>query len=1172
MSALIIRHVEASDPPQFQVIRPEPFKATTPVAIVSPASTPVKDLPNSNLSAELRWYLEDFLDYPFPPVTDRAEHVQDALRGWGEQAFTALFGAGSGRDFYHDAYREGLENLDLRIASDHPGVLAWPWEALADPQQAGALAHHCRIERQLDRGHDPLELPKDLPRDCINILFVTARPYEGDVRFRSLSRPVVEWIEQRELPARVTILRPPTFERLREHLRERPAYYHIVHFDGHGGYGMAADADGNAAPHRFKGPQGRLIFETEHGQPDAVPAAKLGALLREHRIPVMVLNACRSAMVSDGAGDAFASVAASLLRAGIRSVVAMAYSLYVSGAEEFLPAFYRRVFESGNLAEGMRAGRQAMLAKDGRVCARGRFPLEDWLVPVVYQQDPPDLSFGAGNRAVIEKPELPPEARDSENPYGFVGRDSALLQLERALRRPPAGILIHGLAGVGKTTLARGLMQWLRDTDGLGEGCFWFTFNDIRSSEYVFNQLVAALFGTDVMAADMAQKQAMLVDVFKKHRFILVWDNFESATGVPGTALTAGLPEPDRQRLRGFLGKLRGGASKVIITSRSPEAWLGADRCFALSLGGLQGEERWEYCATILRDLGLDADQKDAGLKNLMDVLGGHPLAMRALLPRLSEVGASVLAEQLKGRIQVEPGSDSLQARLFAALEFVEEALPTALQPLLLPLGLHERFVDANLLEFMAQRADSRFSRADIERLLAMLAVSGLLCPLGRVIHEMHPALTGFLRARPVVGLDDNQREAWRRAFVGVMGRLADHLAPKELHEQRCPFHCHGVNFHTALAEAEALGMDDHFAALTQALGVYARERWDFASAKQRFAVLAEHFKQHSNVEGEAVAYHQLGIIAEERWDFAAAEQWYWKALAIVEKQGDEHRAAITYHQLGMIAKKRRDFAAAEQWYRKSLAIEEKYGNEHGAAITYHALGNLAEDRREFAAAERWYQKALAITEKHGNEHGAAITYHQLGRIAQERQEFTTAEQWYRKALAIWEKQGDEHRAADTYGQLGILAQERREFVMAEHWYRKVLAIVEKQGDEYRAAITYHKLGMIAQERWEFAASAQWYRKSLTIKEKQGDEHGAASTYGELGILAGLQNHFLESGHWLIRCIMAFANQHDSQGAERNAHNFLIFYRQAPLDDQAQLRQIWEEAKLGTFPEDGNPP
>ena len=110
-----------------------------------------------------------------------------------------------------------------------------------------------------------------------------------------------------------------------------------------------------------------MIFETEHGKPDSVPADKLGALLREHRIPVMVLNACQSAMVDARAEDAFASVAASLLRAGIRSVVAMAYSLYVSGAEEFLPAFYRRVFETGNLAEGMRAGRQAMLAQAGRV-------------------------------------------------------------------------------------------------------------------------------------------------------------------------------------------------------------------------------------------------------------------------------------------------------------------------------------------------------------------------------------------------------------------------------------------------------------------------------------------------------------------------------------------------------------------------------------------------------------------------------------------------------------------------------------------------------------------------------------------------------------------------------------------------------------------------------------
>ncbi len=153
---------------------------------------------------------------------------------------------------------------------------------------------------------------------------------------------------------------------------------------------------------------------------------------------------------------------------------------------------------------------------------------------------------------------------------------------------------------------------------------------------------------------------------------------------------------------------------------------------------------------------------------------------------------------------------------------------------------------------------------------------------------------------------------------------------------------------------------------------------------------------------------------------------------------------------------------------------------------------------------------------------------------------------------------------------MGRIAEERRDFAAAERWYQQSLAISEKHGNEHGAASTYHQLGMIAQERRDFAAAERWYQKSLAIEEKHGNEHGAASTYGQLGIIAGLQNHFVESGRWLVRCIVAFANQHDSQGAERNACNFLIFYRQAPPDDQAKLRQMWEEAGLGPFPESGD--
>lgn len=359
---LVIRQIDGSDPPRFEVarVRGAEVKVADAVEVPPPNTLAVEGLPDDSFPRELRWYLERFLDYPFSPDTERADRLLAALNAWGQTAFTSLFASGRGRDYFHDATRDGAEQLRLHISSDDPAVLGWPWEALRDPG-GGLVVLESLVERTLNRLRDPIPLPEGLPKDRVNILLVTARPYAADVSYRSISRTLVELIAKQGLPAEVTVLRPPTFERLREHLAERPAHYHILHFDGHGGYGVPAAGGGLATRHTFDvGPQGSLVFEQEDGSPDPVTAETLSQLLREHRLPAVVLNACQSATIDDHAENAFASVAAALVRAGVRSVVAMAYSLYVSGAQEFMPALYRRLFERGDLAEAARAGRQPM--------------------------------------------------------------------------------------------------------------------------------------------------------------------------------------------------------------------------------------------------------------------------------------------------------------------------------------------------------------------------------------------------------------------------------------------------------------------------------------------------------------------------------------------------------------------------------------------------------------------------------------------------------------------------------------------------------------------------------------------------------------------------------------------------------------------------------------------
>ena len=1099
-SILAIEHIEGSSPAAFKLTRLEDGKSFQPVPIASPYEFPVEERPNSSLMHELRWYLEQFLDYPFPPETDHADHVIDALRAWGTQAFNVLFDR-------RDAGAWLANSGSLQVRADDPHVLSWPWEALYDPLAGAYLAHLRRLERQLNRLPDPQPVGT-LPNDRVNILLVVCRPYEHDVRYRSIARPLIELIQSKQLPAHVDILRPPTFDQLREHLRQRPGYYHVLHFDGHGAYGNG----GPTSPHQFRATQGCLIFEDKNAAPDPKSARDLSALLHEYALPAVVLNACQSATLNEQAEDAFATVATALLQSGMRSVVAMAYSLYVSGAQVFLPEFYRRLFETGSVAEGVRAGRQQMLANKNRVSARGPFPLEDWLLPVIYQQAPLDLDFAREARVESRESRLPQEIKQQRELYGFIGRDGPILEMERALQRNTPCILIQGLGGVGKTTLARGFLRWLDETGGL-HGALWFDFRDIHTAEYVLNRTGETVYGENFGA--QKNKTDLLAHALGQARVLMVWDNFESAA--------QNLTTDERDELGRFLDAIRGARGKVIITSRSREEWLGPTRRFELPLRGLEGEERWEYCEIILRELGIKLKRDDPALKELMDQLVGHPLAMRVVLPKLEQMPAAKVSEALRTNLaELGLSEQEEQGRLFATLRFVEQGLRGPLRPMMGLVGLHEAYLDADYLEAMANQVDAEWARQRIDELVQALTNAGLLRDIGSSTYEIHPLLTSYLRSRWTAP------EACQRAFVDVMGRVANPLVARPYHEQRIHFSLHGANFHFARQLAQPLAREQDFGALTQSLAAYAQHSRNFAEAARLFSEFAQHSAAVKDLEHEGVAYHHLGLIAEERQDFATAQEFYLKALAIAKQLGDLQRAASTYGQLGNFSRRQREFDAARKWYLESLAISEKQGYLSLSATAYHHLGMIAQEQRDFDAAREWYLKSLPIQEKQENLHAASQGYHELGRLAQEQRDFETAREWYRKSLVIKEQQHDLHAAAQTYHQLGKLAQEQRDFDTAR----------------------------------------EWYHKSLTINEQQGNLHGAALTYGQLGILAAEKGNFEDSGKWLSRCIAAFQQTRDQHSAKQAVHYFLLFYQQASPNAREKLRVIWLEAGLGPLPEE----
>jgi tetratricopeptide (TPR) repeat protein len=1077
---------------------------------------------------DLRWYLEDYLQAPFGVWEQRGPQIQDGLAGWGAAVFASVFGPGPARDAYQRARDRGLE---LVFRSAEPGWLGLPWELMDDGAGPAAL-RLAGVSRAL-RVADQVPTAQ-VAGDRLRVLMVISRPAgTRDVGYQMIARPLLERLETVRGQVDLVVLRPPTLDALRDTLAEAAAAGHpfqIVHFDGHGV--QPARAGGGGAPGRpvmmtGPAPEGMLAFEKPGGGSDPVEASRVAAVLREAGVPVVILNACQSGAIGK---QLEASVAARLLREGCAAVVAMAYSVYAVAAAEFVAVLYERLFAGDTLSAAVTAGRRRLFEQDRRPSPKGELPLADWLVPVHYlrrdvafpQAATPrpagEPSLEAALNQVREREAAPAGGSESLDPVGvFTGRDDLIFELDAAARLERV-VVLHGPGGTGKTELAKAFGRWWRDTGGVERPgwVLWHSFEPGIASfglDGVITQVGLAVYGADFAALGQADRQQVVEGLLAERRLLLIWDNFETVHTMPAPGqVTPPLEANEQARVQAFLARLAAnGTSAVLITSRTPEDWLGQVR--RIGVGGLAREEAAQYATQLLAPYPAAGPRRERrAFGELLEWLAGHPLSMRLILPRLQDSGPEDLLAGLHGTAPL-PGAGDGDAggdratSLAASISYSFTHLAEDTRRLLPAAGLCHGVADADVLALFSgvPGVPARFAGAsgeDWARVLEDAARVGLLTGLGGGMYRIHPALPAYLaaqwRASDPGGYEtarDAATQALAIACAGLGRRLVQQIRTGDA----------GLAYTVIGLQRRTLG-----AMLSFALD---HQMWDQASAITRSL---DEYWDARGLGGEASAWTDLIQAATSNADGTPPEPgtpagalWLFITVAQANRQrrtGQLEDADFTYRQI-------LDTLQAQPSSRQQQA---------GIAVATHNLGIVAQARRQLDQAEDWYRQALAINEDLGNRPGMAINYHQLGIVAQRRGQLDEAEDWYRQALAINEDLGNRPGMASSYHQLGIVAQLRGELDEAEDWYRQSLAIEEDLGDRPGMASSYHNLGAVAQGRGQLGQAEDWYRQSLAIKEDLGDRPGMAFSYGLLGVLAEQCGRPRQALDWTVRCVTLF--------------------------------------------------
>ncbi|MCH8047893.1 MAG: CHAT domain-containing protein, partial [Planctomycetes bacterium] len=763
---------------------------------------------------DLRWYLEDYLQHAESAEKVHVEQIESFMRERGEELYAKMLTDNANTQAIWFAVREKLAELRIEITTAIAQAASIPWELMRDPQLDSAIALRVKsfVRVQSNPNISYIKVPK-VHQGRVRLLYVVCRPSgRNDVQLRAVANRLLQDLGEDLGRYDIKALRPPTFEALQKELgdaKKKGRPYHIVHFDGHGVYADLKKSilkDWLAALNHLTlggkatGKHGFLLFESPESEHKMRPVdgQTLGQLLHDAGVPILVLNACQSAMheadeqpdAADTVHDevrAIGSLAQSVVDQGIPAVLGMRYSVFVVTAAQYIGQLYRALATGSGFGEAASEGRKHLHLNPDRWVGLQPRPLQDWFVPIVYEAAPIKLLSADQPLTLDERPQTDPlQINPALLRYvpdgGFVGRDETLLMLDRAFDDHPI-VLLHAYAGQGKTTTAVEFARWYAQTGGLSSPenpqpvVVLTSFQHPVTLDEALNGLVEvrseqeqpllsllASQGKDWLTMNKpGQKRSEAVKLLRQIPVLWIWDNVEPVAGFPEGTESSWTAE-EQAELAEFLKQLKlDGASKVkiLLTSRRDEQkWLGGIP-HRVQIPPMSGADAAGLALQLGEEKKLTRSQIGQW-QPLLDYCAGNPLTLRVIAGQAVKMGLQD-NDQIEQFIQaVRDGeqhiedADEAQGRaksLGASLDYgFRNAFSEDELPVIALLHLFQGAVDVDALDLMGKAVDHALpelqgrTKEDLAGLLERACETGLLTQIGRAYYTIHPALPWFLR------------------------------------------------------------------------------------------------------------------------------------------------------------------------------------------------------------------------------------------------------------------------------------------------------------------------------------------------------------------------------------------------------------------------------------------
>ena len=898
----------------------------------------------------------------------------------------------------------------------------------------------------------------------------------------------------------------------------------ILHLSCHG--------DNAYRAHPESSPQPVLLLEDDEGNALPTAAASLVQTLGAQKPRLLVLSACLSAAQPEEENPALAdSLATALVRAGVPAVLAWEGSVYDHEAIDFAEALYRALGHRNPLAQAVGSARAQLLHNGSQGQASRDWHLARlWCGPagggllVGGKQKRQLVSADRGFKEFLDKRthRSPVASREA-----FVGRRRELQNGLRQLRADhQAGLLIHGMGRLGKSSLAARLANRLGGTYAIAvvfeyydaSSVFESIYEAVKSDPKARTLLESA---RSRLLDDPLQLEGILLDLLTGPcaqqteaglPLLLIIDDLERILEAP----QAGSQQPHRVvadavvSLRAILRAFQPARSdsRLILTSRyrftlpdrSADGDL-ASRLYSLHLPPLPESTRRKLSLRQRQQLSRQsqpisaaelaaqqrlvqrAEQVGRGNPGLQELLSGLIFAPGASAAKSGQT-LDEMEAYLAGQRGSTPNEEQIQAFLkdLALEKLIELARPAA-RELLRNSGLFAQPVPHPVLSLIGE--DQAIS--ELQSLGLLDQFEDLVNPTQAAfkLNELVQAKAGQLRNSEKAAL----AKGVLTQLFGIWGGAAGQDRPAAANLQLTQL---GL-----LAQDTAVLQTCAAAALA---GLQAREAYRQAAALGRQVI--ETLDQ-AGQQPPAQLLRFTGECCITIGEVAQAADYYARGLQALDQIQDRtereqfNRAVLMQMQARMLVDKGQVDEALEL-YQAALEVYQALGDERSRAVTLGDIARIMRNKGQVDEALKLHQERLEVYQTLGDERSRAITLGDIARIRVNKGQVDEALELHQEELEVFQALGDERGRAITLGDIAQIRVNKGQVDEALELHQAALEVFQAQGDERSRAITLRDIARIMKAKGQVDEALELHQAALDVYQALGDQRERAITLGDI--------------------------------------------------------------------------